>query len=83
MVQVYDKTVHREDMQYIDYGLSVLSIDVFAPFRGRARLDLADVYSYLAREGCLAGFEVDKRFYEIGSPEGLRQTSDYIANRRS
>ena len=64
-------------------SLSTLSIDVFAQFRGQAKLDLAEVYSYLARKGCLAGFEVDKRFYEIGSPEGLRQTSDYIADRRS
>jgi hypothetical protein len=36
--------------------------------------DLADVYSDLADAGKLAGCEVPSCFYEIGSPEVLKET---------
>ena len=29
----------------------------------------------------LAGFEVSRRFYEIGSPEGIRETESYLLSR--
>ena len=35
-------------------------------------MDLADLYHRLSLEGLLAGLEVTQRFYEIGSPGGLR-----------
>ena len=34
--------------------------------------DLAQLYHDLSVEGRLAGYEVQQRFYEIGSPAGLR-----------
>ena len=40
--------------------------------------DLADVYAALVAAGRLAGFEVQQRFYEIGSPEGLAATEAYL-----
>jgi NDP-sugar pyrophosphorylase family protein len=36
-------------------------------------VDLADVYGRLVAAGRLAGYEVRKRFYEIGSPAGLQE----------
>jgi hypothetical protein len=30
----------------------------------------------------LAAFEVRERFYEIGSPEGLRETGEFLAAHR-
>jgi NDP-sugar pyrophosphorylase family protein len=59
-------------MRYIDYGLSILRADTV---RGRlspgARSDLADMLTSLSRDGRLAGYEAQHRFYEIGSPTGL------------
>jgi NDP-sugar pyrophosphorylase family protein len=46
-----------------------------------AVLDLADVYHALSLRNELAGFEMHDRFYEIGSPEGLRETDEYISGR--
>jgi GHMP kinases C terminal len=40
---------------------------------------LAHLYSELSGEGLLAGFEVDERFYEIGSPEGLGELERLLA----
>jgi hypothetical protein len=40
--------------------------------------DLAQVYQNLLSTGNLAAFEVHDRFYEIGSPEGLRETALFL-----
>lgn len=71
-------------MEHIDYGLSVLTRDIVlkqVPSQGSAggRADLADVFHRLSRSGRLAGFEVDQRFYEIGSPQGLAELEAYLA----
>jgi hypothetical protein len=44
--------------------------------------DLADLLRDLSREGLLAGFEVTRRFYEVGSPAGLRELERYLAGAR-
>ena len=43
-------------------------------FRRTMPYDLADLYHDLVAERRLAGYEVARRFYEIGSPEGLEET---------
>jgi hypothetical protein len=40
--------------------------------------DLAEIYAELSRRGQLAGYEVTTRFYEIGSPDGLRETDELL-----
>ena len=68
-----------EEMHWIDYGLSVLTRDVVAdriPPDGVT--DLADVMRDLSRDGELAGYEAGERFYEAGSPDGLRELQEYL-----
>jgi NDP-sugar pyrophosphorylase family protein len=77
IVQLYQKARPGEpvllEMPYIDYGLSVLRAEVVGERVAAAgQQDLADLYHWLSLEGMLAGLEVHERFYEIGSPEGLR-----------
>jgi NDP-sugar pyrophosphorylase family protein len=66
-------------MHYIDYGLSVLRRDAIA---GVAEIvfDLSAVFHRMSLEGQLAGYEVTERFYEIGSPEGLRDLEKYLTS---
>ncbi len=66
-------------MEYIDYGLSVLRRDVIAGI-AETVFDLSAVFHRLSLEGQLAGYEVAERFYEIGSPEGLRDLEKYLAS---
>lgn len=80
-IQIYDKHTQTPDMHYIDYGLSLLRRDVFAPFPGRQKLDLADVYRSMVEAKQMAGYEVFTRFYEIGSHSGLAETRAYLANK--
>jgi N-acetyl-alpha-D-muramate 1-phosphate uridylyltransferase len=66
-------------MQYIDYGLTVLRRSVIAGIPETV-YDLSAVFHRLSLEGQLAGYEVTERFYEIGSPEGLRDLEKYLAS---
>lgn len=67
----YNKQSPTSDMEYIDYGLGVFSSNVLASYSRDTFIDLANIYQELVAGDELAGFEVDQRFYEIGSPAGL------------
>jgi N-acetyl-alpha-D-muramate 1-phosphate uridylyltransferase len=64
-------------MEWIDYGLGVLTADGLRSADG-APPDLADVYAELSRRGELAGYEATERFYEIGTPDALAETSAFL-----
>jgi hypothetical protein len=66
-------------MAYIDYGLGVLSASVLLDYSEDQPFDLAVVYQRLSLSGQLAGYEVFERFYEIGSFEGLKETTEFLA----
>ncbi len=76
----YDKKSPRPDMSHIDFGLSVLSRDVFSRYAESKVIDLADICRDLSRRGQLAAIEVSERFYEIGSPQGIRDTEAYLSH---
>jgi MurNAc alpha-1-phosphate uridylyltransferase len=76
----YDKTSPRLDMSHIDFGLSVLSDGVFAKYRESKTIDLADIYRELSKDRQLAAVEVLERFYEIGSPQGIRDTEVFLSS---
>ena len=73
----YNKMVAHPEMQHIDYGLSILCRDAILAY-GIERFDLAELLHALSLRGDLAGYEVQERFYEIGSHSGLRETEDYL-----
>ena len=72
-IRRYDKRKLTPEMKHIDYGLGVLSADVLSLWPEGKAFDLADVYQDLIGRRALAGYEVDRRFYEIGSPGGLAE----------
>lgn len=74
----YDKRDRTPCMRYIDYGVGVFDRDVFATIPPGMACDLATVYQDLLRAGNLEAFEVHERFYEIGSPEGLKETAGLL-----
>jgi len=74
----YRKGIGHGVFSYIDYGLSIMSSKSFARFSGASAFDLGDVFSFLADEGELHGFEVNKRFYEIGSFAGLASFKKFV-----
>jgi len=79
----YDKREYSPAMHYIDYGLSVFHRSVFADLPADKTFDLAAVIQGLLCERKLAAFEVHERFYEIGSPAGLRETEQFLKKRKA
>jgi NDP-sugar pyrophosphorylase family protein len=73
-ILAHDKTRRSPEMRHIDWGLSVIKADALVYQAPDTPFDLADIYSELAQQGGLAGYEISTRFYEIGSAEGLRET---------
>ena len=80
-IRLYDKNSRTPQMRHIDYGISVLSAEAFADFRGDVPFDLADLYSRLVSEKQMAAYEVKQRFYEIGSPEGLAELDSLLRSK--
>ena len=80
-IMEYSKTNKRKGMDYIDYGLGILGAATFLEYDLDTPFDLAAVYGALAAGRELAGYEAKHRFYEIGSPSGLTDTANYIAER--
>ena len=75
----YDKKLKNEKMHFIDYGLGIFKKEIFErEFERKNKFDLEEVYKKLIDLNQLAGFEVDRRFYEIGSFEGLEETRKYF-----
>lgn len=76
----YDKRQRNPEMQHIDYGLGIISATLLRNYPPNTAFDLADIYRELAETGRLAGYEVSERFYEIGSPQGLAETEEFLKN---
>jgi NDP-sugar pyrophosphorylase family protein len=79
-IKVYDKKAKLPEMRHIDYGLSLFKAAAFDGYSAEQPFDLADVMSKLVREKQLAGYEVKERFYEIGSPAGLKELEELLGS---
>ena len=77
-ILAYSKRDRTPRMRYIDYGLGAFKAEAFA---GTGDADLADIYEKLLRAGELAAVEVRERFYEIGSPSGLQEMTNFLTQR--
>jgi MurNAc alpha-1-phosphate uridylyltransferase len=76
----YDKRNAGQNMRYIDYGLGLFHSAALNGWPEKQPFDLADIYKQLLRMGQLAGLEVAERFYEIGSPAGLRELEQFLSS---
>jgi N-acetyl-alpha-D-muramate 1-phosphate uridylyltransferase len=79
-ILAYSKTRRTPRMRYIDYGLGVFRAEAFESLPAARPCDLTEVYTDLLQHKQLAAFEVRERFYEIGSPAGLRETAEFIVS---
>jgi MurNAc alpha-1-phosphate uridylyltransferase len=73
----YDKRRPTPDMEWIDYGLGVLSTRALE-LTPADEPDLATVYELLSERDLLAGYEAHERFHEIGTPGALRETDRFL-----
>lgn len=78
----YHKSSIDSGMPYVDYGLSAYRRELIERRVPAAqRCELSTLQTALASEGLLAGLEVTQRFYEIGSMTGLKEFTQWLAQR--
>jgi len=81
MVQLYKKQGLTDGMTYIDYGASVLRKTVLDLVPTKQVYSLEKLYSQLIELQELLAYNVDKRFFEIGSMDGIEDFKRYITLR--
>ena len=82
-IRLYSKKEKPPQMRHIDYGLGVFRAAAFAGYARDAVVDLAAVQADLCARGELAGYELKQRFYEIGSPEGLKELDSLLRRQKA
>jgi NDP-sugar pyrophosphorylase family protein len=81
-IKRYDKSDRTPEMKHIDYGLGVFRSEALSAWPNETPFDLSDVYQGLISKRELAGYEADRRFYEIGSPHGLAELDAMLRSQR-
>ncbi len=76
----YNKSKKINEYKYIDYGVSYLQKKHFKNFKKEKKFDLSKLLQKISKENKLKGYIIKKRFYEIGSYNGIRQFRNYIKN---
>lgn len=67
------------EMTHIDSGVALLSrsiIDNLIP--PNVNIDLSSFYQQLIQKGQLGGYEIQDRYFEIGSKQGLQEFEEYL-----
>lgn len=77
LVARYDKRAPDPAMEWIDYGLGGLTAEVLDRVPSSVT-ELADLYHALSLAGLLFGYRATRRFYEIGTPESLAETDEFL-----
>ncbi|MEK7124278.1 MAG: sugar phosphate nucleotidyltransferase [Patescibacteria group bacterium] len=65
-------------MEYIDYGLSIFKKETLKYIPKNKFYDLSKLHSLLIKNKELLAYPAEKRFYQIGSFEGLEEFKRYI-----
>jgi NDP-sugar pyrophosphorylase family protein len=79
-IKQYDKKHKSPQMEYIDYGLGLFAPSVFGGLPEGYPADLAEIYQKLVAEKKLLAYNVQERFYEIGSFDGLRELDELLTS---
>ena len=74
----YDKKNKNKNMKYINYGITILSKDIFKKWTFKKKMDLQIINQTLIKYGELDYKIIKKKFYEIGSKKGIHLTNIYL-----
>ncbi|MDI6814832.1 MAG: hypothetical protein QMC90_01940, partial [Dehalococcoidales bacterium] len=78
LVKRFSKREKTKDMVYIEYGANIFRKKVLELIPKDKFYSLDELFPRLIEKGELLAFEVKERFYEIGSPSGLKEFEEFI-----
>ena len=70
-------------MVYVDYGAAIFRKEALQLTPEKSYSSLEDLFLRLIERQQLLAFEVKERFYEIGSPQGLKDFAEFAQNQLS
>ena len=73
LVKLYDRSKRSSQMIHVDAGLYIFRRQVAADIPANFKILLDEIFAQLIEQNELLAFETSQRFYEIGSPGGLKE----------
>jgi N-acetyl-alpha-D-muramate 1-phosphate uridylyltransferase len=77
-VRGYDKKNPTKDMQHTDYGFLLFRPHIFTNYAAYEPFDLDTPIKDLIAQDQLAAYGVTQRFYEVGTPQGIKELETYL-----
>jgi N-acetyl-alpha-D-muramate 1-phosphate uridylyltransferase len=74
----YDKISCDPEMEFIDFGLIIIKKNIFNEYPENKLFDLSILLTNGIKTGDVSPYVVYNRFFEIGSPQGILDTEEYI-----
>ena len=81
MVKEFSNTEKTEGMIYAEYGVNVFKKEIIGMIPKNQRYSLDKLFPRLIEQEELLAFEVKERFYEVGTPQRLRECEEFIRSR--
>mgnify|MGYP001309833423 FL=1 len=75
---LYYKNNINKKLKFIDYGVSFVNKQIFKGIKKNKKFDLSEFFQEISKKNMLSGYEVKKRFYEIGSYSGIKDFKNYL-----
>jgi len=79
-ILLYDKSGNNHNLNYIDYGFTLMKRRLLTNYIKESVFDFSLIYSKAISQHSISCYKSPKIFHEIGSYEGLQETKDYINN---
>jgi N-acetyl-alpha-D-muramate 1-phosphate uridylyltransferase len=77
----YDKRGQPGEMEWVNFGISALRKEALELVAAGRECGEEEFYGKLIERGELAAFPIDDRFYEIGTPQSLKEFERFISGR--
>lgn len=74
----YYRNSENKELQFIDYGVSYVNKSIFVNIKKNKRFELAELFEKISQKNMLSKYVVKKRFYEIGSYNGINDFKNYL-----
>jgi len=78
LIVSYNKKRKTKKMKYIDYGVSIYRKEALKFIPKNQVYDLSKLQQTLIKKRQLLAYPAEKRFYQIGSPNGLEELKKHI-----
>jgi len=79
IITKYKKGCDSRDLKYVDAGVLIFQRDVLTPIETDYPVSLEkSIFPILIEQGELAAYVTEQRFYDMGTPRGLKEFEEFL-----